>query len=95
MPRFVSSFALGLALVATSAAGLLPPKRLKQEALFGPTRIRGATGNGRVRVGVSREGELTVLRRPSPSLWDQVAHRPTRTLRCSWTRPGPPGWAWR
>ncbi len=43
--------------------------------IFGPTRIEGMVGNGAISVGISKWGEITVLRYPSPSFWDQLDFR--------------------
>lgn len=67
-----------LVLAQLASAEVAPPKEFAQETLFGPTRIRGATGNGRVSIGVSEDGEVTVLRWPSPSQFDQLAYRTAR-----------------
>lgn len=68
-----------LALLAPLATGCRAapgePKEFLNERLFGPTRIHGATGNGRVSLGVSEAGEVTVLRWPGPSQFDQLAYR--------------------
>lgn len=50
----------------------MPP--VNMETLFGPTNINAATGNGGMAVGVSREGDVTVLRWPTPSNFDHVDH---------------------
>ena len=39
---------------------------------FGPTRMNAMVGNGGLSVGISQWGEVTVLRYPSPSFWDQL-----------------------
>ena len=44
------------------------------ESMYGPTNINGITGNGGLSVGISREGDVTVLRWPSPSTFDHVDH---------------------
>ncbi len=45
------------------------------EHLFGATNINAAVGNGGLTVGLSREGEITLLRWPSPSYYDQINYR--------------------
>lgn len=45
------------------------------EQLFGATRINAALGHGRLTAGISRWGELTVLRWPGPSYYEHVNHR--------------------
>lgn len=44
------------------------------ESMYGPTNINGVTGNGGLTAGISKEGDLTVLRWPSPSTYDHVDH---------------------
>jgi len=44
------------------------------ESVFGPTNVNGVSGNGHLAAGFSREGELTVLRWPTPSHFDQVSY---------------------
>ncbi len=43
--------------------------------IFGPTRINGVVGNGALSCGISEWGEITVLRYPSPSHWDQLDYK--------------------
>jgi len=45
--------------------------------IFGPTDINAQSSNGRLAVGINREGTLTVLRYPRPSFYDQIKHRAT------------------
>src|SRR3954451_19759011 len=42
------------------------------EHIFGATDINGAIGNGGATAGFSAQGELTVLRWPSPSYYQHV-----------------------
>lgn len=51
-----------------------------QENVFGATNINATTGHGRVTVGVSREGDITVLSWPSPSLIDQLGYLSSNDL---------------
>jgi hypothetical protein len=44
------------------------------EHLFGATNINAVTGNGRIAVGVSQDGDVSVLTWPSPSYCDQLAY---------------------
>lgn len=44
------------------------------ESLFGPGNVGGVVGNGRLAAGFAPEGELTVLRWPNPSTFDQVSY---------------------
>jgi len=44
----------------------------EREFLSGPTNINAALGNGRLSAAFSRRGEVTVLRWPSPSYYDQL-----------------------
>jgi hypothetical protein len=44
----------------------------RMEQLFGATRINAALGHGRLTVGVSHAGELTVLRWPNPSFYEHL-----------------------
>ncbi|UCD85058.1 MAG: hypothetical protein JSU92_02400 [Deltaproteobacteria bacterium] len=45
------------------------------EHLFGATNINGAVGNGGLSVGFSSLGEITVLKWPSPSYYDQLHYK--------------------
>lgn len=45
------------------------------EHIFGATNINGISGNGSLTVGVSREGDLTLLKYPSPSYFDQLNYK--------------------
>ncbi len=45
------------------------------EHLFGATNINGAVGNGGLSVGLSSSGEITALKWPSPSYYDQLHYR--------------------
>ena len=51
----------------------------KWEFLYGPTNINAALGNSGLSVAFSRRGEITVLRWPSPSYYDQLSYM-TRPL---------------
>jgi hypothetical protein len=44
------------------------------ENIFGATNINAVTGHGRLTVGVSKEGDLTVLSWPGPAYADQLAY---------------------
>ena len=44
------------------------------EAFFGASNIVATTGNGRVTLGVSDEGDVTVLTWPSPSYYDHLQY---------------------
>ncbi|MBI2895890.1 MAG: hypothetical protein HYY06_20200 [Deltaproteobacteria bacterium] len=44
------------------------------EHAFGASNVHAISGNGRLTVGVSREGDITVLTWPSPSFTDQLAY---------------------
>jgi hypothetical protein len=48
--------------------------RPDQRELYGPTDINAQTGNGRLSVGLNREGTLTVFRWPYPSFYDQLKY---------------------
>jgi hypothetical protein len=48
------------------------PEIDRQEQLFGATRINAALGHGRLTVGVSHAGELTVLRWPNPTFYEHL-----------------------
>lgn len=45
------------------------------EHIFGPTDINGVVGNGRLTVGINKEGTVTVMKWPRPSFHDQVRYR--------------------
>lgn len=44
------------------------------EVLFGTGNVEGVTGNGSMGAGFAPEGELTLLKWPSPSYYDQVSY---------------------
>ncbi len=44
------------------------------EHIFGSTNVHAVTGHGRLSVGVSADGDVTVLTWPSPSFTDQLAY---------------------
>jgi len=52
----------------------IPPS---PESMFGPTNVFGVSGNGTLSIGVSWEGEITVLRWPTTSQFDQLDYRTT------------------
>jgi len=58
--------------LATTTAGAAEPEVDRQERTFGATRINAALGHGRLTVGVSHAGELTVLRWPNPSFYEHL-----------------------
>ncbi|GBD03889.1 hypothetical protein HRbin19_01189 [bacterium HR19] len=43
--------------------------------IFGPTRVNGTVGNGSLSCGISKWGEITVLRYPHTSHWDQLDYK--------------------
>jgi len=43
--------------------------------IFGPTRVNATVGNGSLSCGISRWGEVTVLRYPHTSHWDQLDYK--------------------
>jgi GH15 family glucan-1,4-alpha-glucosidase len=43
--------------------------------IFGPTRVNATVGNGSLSCGISRWGEITVLRYPYTSHWDQLDYK--------------------
>lgn len=45
------------------------------EHIFGATNINGISGNGGLTVGISKEGDLTLLKYPSPSYYDQLNYK--------------------
>ncbi len=72
----------GLALLILLAAPAAPAQTGidAQENLFGATNINAVTGHGRLTVGVSRDGDVTVLSWPGPSYSDQLAYRSSNDL---------------
>ncbi len=42
--------------------------------LYGPTDVNAQSANGRLAVGINREGTITVFRWPRPSFYDQVKY---------------------
>ncbi len=51
-----------------------PPSCSGTEIFFGTGNVEGVTGNGSMAAGFAPEGELTVLKWPSPSYHDQVSY---------------------
>lgn len=45
------------------------------EHIFGATNINGISGNGGVTVGISKDGDITMLKYPSPSYYDQLNYK--------------------
>lgn len=45
------------------------------EHVFGATNINGIIGNGGLTAGISKEGDITVLKYPSPSFYDQLNYK--------------------
>lgn len=45
------------------------------EHIFGATNINGISGNGGPTVGVSKDGDITMLKYPSPSYYDQLNYK--------------------
>ena len=43
--------------------------------LYGPTDLNAQLANGRLAVGMNRDGTVTVFRYPSPSYYDQIKYR--------------------
>ncbi|MFW6051170.1 MAG: MYXO-CTERM sorting domain-containing protein [Myxococcota bacterium] len=70
----------GLVLAALVSVLALPrhagadSRRDGVEHIFGATNIHAVTGHGRMSVGVSAQGELTVLTWPNPSYADQILY---------------------
>ncbi len=52
-----------------------PPAIDDMEQLFGASNVEAMTGNGGLSVGLSALGEVTVLRWPSPSYYDQLNYQ--------------------
>lgn len=48
--------------------------RPNQREIYGPTDMTAASANGRLAVGVNREGTVTVFRWPRPSFYDQLRY---------------------
>lgn len=48
--------------------------RPNQREIYGPTDMSAASANGRLAVGVNREGTVTVFRWPRPSFYDQLRY---------------------
>lgn len=70
--RAAACAVLFAASVTPSLAGTPTPG---MEQLFGPTTVNAVTGNGGLSAGVSRRGELVVLKWPSPSYFDHLNYR--------------------
>ena len=51
-----------------------------QENVFGATNIQAVTGHGRLTVGISRDGDVTVLSWPNPSYSDQLGYISSNAL---------------
>ncbi len=45
------------------------------EHIFGATNINAISGNGGLTIGISKEGDLTLLKYPSPSFFDQLNYK--------------------
>jgi hypothetical protein len=45
------------------------------EHIFGATNINGISGNGGLTAGISKDGDLTLLKYPSPSYYDQLNYK--------------------
>lgn len=73
------ALALGCAL-STGAAGQNGTGIDAQENVFGATNIHAVTGHGRIALGVSQDGDLTVLSGPSPSVNDQLTYLSSNDL---------------
>jgi hypothetical protein len=54
---------------------LLPYFSWADWEIFGPTRVNATVGNGSLSCGISRWGEITVLRYPHTSHWDQLDYK--------------------
>src|SRR5262245_46116359 len=61
-----------LALLSSLLAGTAQAQVEIIELAFGASNIQATTGNGGLTVGVSRDGDITVLSWPSPSYYDQI-----------------------
>ena len=73
--RFVRILALLAALPAAARADRADQAELD----FGPTNLSAALGHGALTAGISAEGDLTLLRWPSPSYYDQMQYATTVT----------------
>jgi hypothetical protein len=73
------TLALACAL-STGAAGQNGTGIDAQENVFGATNIHAVTGHGRIALGVSQDGDLTVLSWPSPSVNDQLTYLSSNDL---------------
>ncbi len=65
---FAGGFILGFYLLLTSFSWA-------DWEIFGPTRVNATVGNGSLSCGISRWGEVTVLRYPHTSHWDQLDYK--------------------
>ena len=61
-------------LAAAPAAAQIPSDRSGTETIFGTGNVDGVTGNRSMAAGISPEGELSLLKWPSPSFFDQVSY---------------------
>jgi len=55
-------------------------RRCSIEYIFGATNVNAITGHGRMSLGVSEDGDVTVLTWPSPSYSDQIAYVSSNAL---------------
>lgn len=77
-PLLIASLSLPLLLLCASGCAF-DTTADKWEFLYGPTNINAALGNGGLSAAFSGRGEITVLRWPSPSYYDQLSYM-TRPL---------------
>ena len=71
--RIVATAAL-VALLAPAAAAAAPTSVDMQEHIFGAANVNAVAGHGALTVGVSADGDLSVLAWPGPSFADQLAY---------------------
>ncbi|HJL19963.1 MAG TPA: hypothetical protein RMH99_30140 [Sandaracinaceae bacterium LLY-WYZ-13_1] len=75
-----ASLLLLAALLARPAPADGQSRMCSIEYIFGATNVHAITGHGRMSVGVSEEGDVTVLTWPSPSYSDQIAYVSSNAL---------------
>jgi hypothetical protein len=69
-----------LALSVAPSGAQAQSRRCSIEYIFGATNVNATTGHGRMSLGVSEDGDVTVLTWPSPSFSDQIAYVSSNAL---------------
>ena len=79
--KFKGALVFGLLLLSSAVAGAQNATGIDaQENVFGATNINAVTGNGRLTLGISRDGDVSVLSWPNPSYTDQLGYITSNAL---------------